>query len=171
MTREPGRRVTLRTVATALGLSVTTVSRALKEGPEVNRDTIETVKAAARALGYRPDLGGLNLRTGKTHAVGVVLPFERQGEMNIVVASLVEGVSRLMKTFGYRTTVVPQLQSDDPLTAVSDLVEEGSVDGVIITHTRPQDERVDSCWTPACRSSASAAPTLPLTPGSTSTMS
>lgn len=140
--REGSRRVTLRTVADALGLSVTTVSRALKEGPEVNRETIETVKAAARALGYRPNLGGLNLRTGKTHAVGILLPFERQGEMNIVVASLVEGVSRLMKGVGYRTTVVPQLQSDDPLTAVSDLVEEGSVDGVIVTHTRPQDERV-----------------------------
>jgi LacI family transcriptional regulator len=141
---EPGRqRATLRTLARSLDLSVTTVSRALKEGPEVNRDTIEKVKAAARTLGYRPNLGGLNLRTGKTHAVGIVLPFERQGEMNIVVASLVEGVSRRMKAMGYRTTVVPQLQADDPLTAVRDLVEEGSVDGVIITHTRPQDERVN----------------------------
>lgn len=137
-----GQRATLRTLARALDLSVTTVSRALKEGPEVNRDTIEKVKAAARTLGYRPNLGGLNLRTGKTHAVGIVLPFECQGGMNIVVASLVEGVSRQMKTMGYRTTVVPQLQADDPLTAVRDLVEEGSVDGVIITHTRPQDDRV-----------------------------
>jgi LacI family transcriptional regulator len=140
--REAGLRVTLRTVADSLDLSITTVSRALKEGPEVNAETIKRVKAAARALGYRPNLGGLNLRTGKTHAVGIVLPFERQGEMNIVVASLVEGVSRSMKAIGYRTTVVPQLQADDPLTAVRDLVEEGSVDGIIITHTRPQDDRV-----------------------------
>jgi LacI family transcriptional regulator len=140
--RELGQRVTLRTVATALGLSVTTVSRALKEGPEVNSETIELVKKVAGELGYRPNLGGLNLRTGKTHAIGIVLPFERQGEMNIVVASLVEGVSRYMKASGYRTTVVPQLQADDPLATVRDLVEEGSVDGVIITHTRPQDDRV-----------------------------
>lgn len=140
--RDPGQRVTLRVVASSLGLSVTTVSRALKEGPEVNRETIELVKKAAAKLGYRPNLGGLNLRTGKTHAIGVVLPFEREGEMNIVVASLVEGVSRRMKSFGYRTTVVPQLQADDPLSTVRDLVEEGSVDGIIITHTRPQDDRV-----------------------------
>lgn len=140
--RDVGQRVTLRTVATTLGLSVTTVSRALKEGPEVNRETIELVKKVAGELGYRPNLGGLNLRTGKTHAIGIVLPFERQGEMNIVVASVVEGVSRSMKGLGYRTTVVPQLQADDPLATVRDLVEEGSVDGVIITHTRPQDDRV-----------------------------
>jgi LacI family transcriptional regulator len=140
--RDAGQRVTLRTVATSLGLSVTTVSRALKEGPEVNRETIELVKKAAEELGYRPNLGGLNLRTGKTHAIGIVLPFERQGETNIVVASVVEGVSRSMKGLGYRTTVVPQLQADDPLATVRDLVEEGSVDGVIITHTRPQDDRV-----------------------------
>ena len=140
--RDANQRVTLRTVATKLGLSVTTVSRALKEGPEVNRETIELVKKAAGALGYRPNLGGLNLRTGKTNAVGIVLPFEREGEMNIVGASLVEGLSRTLKGLGYRTTVVPQLQADDPLATVRDLVEDGAVDGVVITHTRPQDERV-----------------------------
>ncbi|HEY0121224.1 MAG TPA: substrate-binding domain-containing protein [Rhizobium sp.] len=140
--RDMNQRVTLRTVAISLGLSVTTVSRALKEGPEVNRETIDLVKKAAGELGYRPNLGGLNLRTGKTHAIGIVLPFEREGEMNIVVASLVEGVSRGMKGLGYRTTVVPQLQADDPLATVRDLVEEGSVDGVVITHTKPQDDRV-----------------------------
>jgi len=140
--REVGQRVTLRTVATALGLSVTTVSRALKEGPEVNRETIELVKRVAGELGYRPNLGGINLRTGKTHAIGIVLPFGREGEMNIVVASLIEGASRFMKARGYRTTIVPQLQADDPLATVRDIVEEGSVDGVIITHTTPQDDRV-----------------------------
>jgi LacI family transcriptional regulator len=140
--RGRGQRVTLRILAEKLDLSVTTVSRALKEGPEVNRETRELVKKAAAELGYRPNLGGLNLKTGKTHAVGIVVPFERQGDMNIVVASLVEGVSSGMKPRGYRTTVVPQLQADDPLRTVRDLVEEGSVDGVILTHTQPQDERV-----------------------------
>ncbi|MBB6487339.1 LacI family transcriptional regulator [Rhizobium lusitanum] len=140
--REAGQRVTLRTVATALGLSVTTVSRALKEGPEVNKETIELVKRVAGELGYRPNLGGINLRTGKTHAIGIVLPFGREGEMNIVVASLIEGASRYMKARGYRTTLVPQSQADDPLTGVRDIVEEGSVDGIIITHTTPQDDRV-----------------------------
>jgi LacI family transcriptional regulator len=140
--RRAAQRVTLRTVAKSLGLSVTTVSRALKDGPEVNRETIDLVKKAASDLGYRPNLGGINLRTGKTHAVGVIMPFHREGEMNIVVASLIEGFCGAMKQHGYRTTVAPQFQADDPLTTVRDLVEEGTVDGLILTHTRPQDDRV-----------------------------
>ena len=55
--RRAAQRVTLRTVAKSLGLSVTTVSRALKDGPEVNRETIDLVKKAASDLGYRPNLG------------------------------------------------------------------------------------------------------------------
>jgi len=139
---EPGQRVTLRNLADKLGLSITTVSRALKDGPEVNAETVALVKAMASAAGYRPNLGGLNLRTGKAGAIGVVLPFERQGEMNIVVASLVEGVVRHMKANGYRTILVPQLETDDPQQVVSDLVGEGAVDGIILTHTRPDDARV-----------------------------
>jgi LacI family transcriptional regulator len=129
-------------VATALGLSVTTVSRALKEGPEVNRETIDLVKKAAAEFGYKPNLGGLNLRTGKTHAIGIVLPFQREGEISILVSSLIEGLSGTMKALGYRTILVPQFQDDDPLVTVRDLVEEGSVDGVVLTHTKPQDNRV-----------------------------
>ncbi len=51
-------------------------------------------------LGYRPDLGGINLRTGKTYAIGIVLSFGGEGEMNIVVASLIDGASRYMKAQG-----------------------------------------------------------------------
>jgi LacI family transcriptional regulator len=136
------RRVTLRTLANVLGLSVTTVSRALKDGPDVNAETIDRVKKAAATHGYRPNLGGVNLRTGKSLAVGMVVRFERQGELNILTASLLEGVSTTVKAKGYRTILVPQLPGDDPLEVVQELVREGSVDGVIITHTRPQDDRV-----------------------------
>jgi LacI family transcriptional regulator len=135
-------RVTLRTVATALGLSATTVSRALKEASDVSAETIERVKRAAAELGYRPNLGGVNLRTGKSLAIGMVVRFERQGELNILTASLLEGVSSTMKAKGYRTILVPQLPADDPLEVVQQLAREGSVDGVLITHTIPQDDRV-----------------------------
>ena len=59
-------RPTLRTLARELDLSVTTVSRALKDGPEVHPDTVARVKAAAEAVSYRPDWRAVNLKTGRT---------------------------------------------------------------------------------------------------------
>jgi LacI family transcriptional regulator len=135
-------RVTLRTVADHLGLSVTTVSRALKHGADVNAATIATVEAAARSLGYRPHLGGINLRTGRTHAIGVILPLERPGEVSNVVASLIEGIAAHLRSTAYRTTVVPLFRDDDPLKELADLVLSRTVDGVILTNTRPDDDRV-----------------------------
>src|ERR1700722_20387933 len=134
--------VTLRTVAAHLGFSVTTVSRALKRGPEVHKDTIEQVAAAALALGYRPHLAGINLRTGRTHAVGLFLPLERSGEINNLASSLIEGVSASLTAVDYRVTVVPVTKSEQSLDAVKELVRARSVDGVILKNTKPQDERV-----------------------------
>jgi LacI family transcriptional regulator len=135
-------RVTLRTLAAHLGLSVTTVSRALKKGPEVNLATIQKVESAAKTMGYRPHLGGINLRTGRSHAIGIFLPMDRTGEINNFIPSLIEGVSAYLKTVSYRTMVVPILPSDDHLESLKEIVEEQSVDGIILKSTTPQDDRV-----------------------------
>lgn len=135
-------RVTLRTLARHLDLSVTTVSRALKRGPEVNAATVRTVEAAAKALGYRPHLGGLTLRTGRTQAVGLLLPLDRPGEINTSLTAIIEGASSTLRQAGYRTTVVPVLGEDAGLDTLREIVEERSVDGLIFTNTRPQDRRV-----------------------------
>lgn len=135
-------RATLRTLARQLGISVTTASRALKDGPEVNAETIDRVKRAAEKLGYRPNAGGVNLRTGRSQSIAMVLSFERQEQLNIVTASLLVGISTAMRARGYRTGIIPHLQHDHPVEIVRNLSREGSMDGVIITHTRPQDERV-----------------------------
>ena len=61
-------------------------------------------------LGYRPNLGGINLRTGKTYAIGIVLSFGHEGEMNIVVASLIEGASCHMKARGELSGITNAMQ-------------------------------------------------------------
>ena len=66
-------RVTLKKLAGHLDLSVTTVSRALKEGPEVRPNTIARVKQAASKLGYFQDHRGFNLRTGRTNTIALIL--------------------------------------------------------------------------------------------------
>ena len=59
---EPGdERPTLKTIAFLTGLGVTTVSRALKNGPEIGEETKERVRQIAKQVGYRPNRAGVRL--------------------------------------------------------------------------------------------------------------
>ena len=80
--------VTLKTIAEYTGLSVTTVSRALKDGDDVKQPTIDKVKAAAKKLGYAPNLQGLSLKTGINYNLVAVLPMLKSGDIVGDVASL-----------------------------------------------------------------------------------
>ena len=64
---------TLRTIADLTGLGVTTVSRALKDGPELAIETKARVRAIAEEIGYRPHRAGVRLKTGRTFVISFVL--------------------------------------------------------------------------------------------------
>ena len=66
--------MTLKTLAQSLGLSITTVSRALDGYADVAPGTRERVRAAADAMGYRPNAAARRLRRGTTEVVMLVLP-------------------------------------------------------------------------------------------------
>ena len=76
--------VTLKTIAEYTGLSVTTVSRALKDGDDVKQPTIDKVKAAAKKLGYAPNLQGLSLKTGINYNLVAVLPMLKSGDIVVI---------------------------------------------------------------------------------------
>ena len=64
----------LKDLAQHLGLSQTTVSRALNGYPEVNEETRRRVLEAARRHGYQPNANARRLATGRAKAIGIVLP-------------------------------------------------------------------------------------------------
>jgi LacI family transcriptional regulator len=65
--------VSLKDIAQATGVSVRTVSRALKDNGYVADDVRRRVQAEADRLGYRPNLAARSLRTGQSHEIGVVM--------------------------------------------------------------------------------------------------
>ena len=131
---------TLRTISEITGLGVTTVSRALKDGPELSLETRARVQAVAAELKYRPDRAGVRLRTGRTFVVGLIL------DQNVAVAEferrIIMGVSRVLYQTSYHLVVMPQATDADPMEPIRYFVETGGADGLIFTHTRPQDRRV-----------------------------
>jgi LacI family transcriptional regulator len=132
---------TLRTISEITGFGVTTVSRALKDGPELSLETRARVKAVAAEIRYRPDRAGVRLRTGRTFVVGLIL------DQNVAVAEferrLIIGVSRVLYRTSYHLVIMPQADGADPMEPVRYFVETGGADGLIFTHTRPDDPRVE----------------------------
>ena len=66
--------VTLKQLAKELGLSISTVSKALKNSYEINDKTILRVQALAKKHNYRPNRMALSLKNNQTKTIGVIIP-------------------------------------------------------------------------------------------------
>lgn len=133
-------RPTLKTLAFMTGLGVTTVSRALKDAPEIGAETRRRVQLVARQIGYRPNRAGVRLRTGKTNVISLVLDTEEQ--VGGFVSDMIYGISEALAATPYHLIVTPYSRNHDPLEPVRYVVETASADGIIISRTEPDDKRV-----------------------------
>lgn len=142
--RRPGPN--LRSLARDLGLSVTTVSRALKDAPEVKPATRARVQTAAAAQGYVPDTGGVLLRTGRTMKVCSVLYTPEAGDFGdggflAQVESLAEGLT----PSSYHLVVVTETGAESPLDPIRRVFDQRLADAVLFARTTPMDARVRHC--------------------------
>jgi LacI family transcriptional regulator len=133
-------RPTLKTIAFMTGLGITTVSRALKDAPDIGAETKERVRMVARKLGYQPNRAGVRLRTGKTNVIALVLSIDE--EIMGFTSQMVFGISEVLSGTPYHLVVTPHSHSKDPLLPVHYILDTGSADGVIISRTEPDDPRV-----------------------------
>jgi LacI family transcriptional regulator len=133
-------RPTLKTIAAETGLAVATVSRALKDAPDIGEETKKRVREAAARLGYRPNRAGVRLRTGKTNVITLVLSPEADGMNN--TSRLLYSIANELRGTAYHLVVMPFFTDQDPMDPVRYIVETGSADGVILNQTKPEDPRV-----------------------------
>lgn len=122
------RRITIKDLAKFLSLSTSTISRALLDDKNVSLETRKRVLDAAGQLGYKPNLTALNLKSGQSKTIGVVVP-----EMiTPFSAKVLEGIQHVLYPLGYRLVIT---QSDEnPLIERKNLqlLEDFNVDGIII---------------------------------------
>ena len=136
----PQERPTLKTIASMTGLGITTVSRALKDAPDIGAETKERIRTIARQLGYQPNRAGVRLRTGKTNVIALVLGIHE--DIMGFTNHLLFGLSEALAGTNYHLVVTPHSHSDDPVLPIRYILETGSADGVIISRTEPDDQRV-----------------------------
>jgi LacI family transcriptional regulator len=134
------KKPTLKTIATAMGLSVTAVSRALRDDKKIGAATRKSVQDMARQLSYHPSRAGLRLRTGKTNILSLVLDTEE--EMGSFVSQMICGITDGLADTPYSLIVTPYSKHGDPVAPIRHLVETEAVDGIIISRIEPEDTRV-----------------------------
>lgn len=128
-----GRTVTLKDLASELGIHPSTVSRILHSGSEVARGaasvaTAERVRELARKRGYSPDPQAAGLRTRRTHLMGVIVP----RLSDLVLAIMYEGIDEAAAELGYSTFVMNSRDDPEEQRRKTDSMLARRVDGLII---------------------------------------
>lgn len=123
------KRVTIKDLAKALNLNVSTISRALSDHPNVAAATKQRVKALAKELKYKPNMLAKNFRNSETKLIALIVP-----EMNMFfVPSLIKAVSTALEEHGYNLLLMNSQESLDKEIANIQQCEAYSVDGIMIS--------------------------------------
>lgn len=133
----------LRELSELLGLSQTTVSRALNGFPEVSEDTRSRVKAAAEMHGYRPSAAARRLATGQSGTIGVVFPRERNLLGDLLFTEFLSGCIERASDLGYDITIAKASGAQSEETVYRRAVRSARVDAVILSSPLIEDSRPD----------------------------
>lgn len=128
--------VTLRDVAVAAGVSISTVSRVLDERTRPSRSaTAEKVRRIADELGYRRNVFASSLRRGETATIGALVP----RLADTVMALMFEAIERTARARGYFAVVATCGDDPDEERQATERLLDRGVDGLILATARLDD--------------------------------
>jgi LacI family transcriptional regulator len=125
-------QVTIKDIARELGISPSTVSRALKDHPDISVQTKKAVNELADKLNYQPNIVALNLRQKKTNTIGVIIP----EIVHFFFSTVISGIEDVAYTAGYNVILAQSNESyQRELTDMKALFN-SRVDGMLISISR-----------------------------------
>lgn len=136
------KSVNLKSVAAHLGLTVSTVSRALNNYPDINAETRERVKRAADKLGYRPNQNARRLSIGTPETVCYLMPRQIGANAQPFVAQLLAGLGEALNARSWDLLVSQADTSVGDLASIERMVRSGRVAGLVISRPLKNDPRV-----------------------------
>ncbi len=137
------KKVGLKDIAERMGVSVTTVARALQGSHLTSQKTIERVAKVASEMGYVRNLDGVRLRTGQSFVIAAALKFPTNTEVgDPTLLGILQGIHDRCSQSDYSVKAVVSTSVEEDLRALETLIRTGSADAVILDYTSPQDARV-----------------------------
>ncbi|WP_373505975.1 LacI family DNA-binding transcriptional regulator [Aestuariivirga sp.] len=131
----------LRELSAQLGLSQTTVSRALNGFPEVSEETRARVRAAAELHGYRPSAAARRLATGQSGTLGLVFPGERNMLGDLLFTEFLRGCVEKASELSYDITLAMAHGSQSEEAVYRRAVRNARVDAMILSSPLSEDPR------------------------------
>ena len=123
------QKITIKTIAKELGVSTSTVSKALRDSHEISSETKEKIQAYANLYNYKPNNLALQLRNQKTKVIGVILPKIVHHFFSTVIMGIEEGANKK----GYNIMVCFSNESYKKEVETLKVLSNGSVDGLIVS--------------------------------------
>ncbi len=120
--------IKLSDLAKELGLSVSTVSKALNDSREISQETKKRVLTLSKKLNYRPNSVAQSLKQSRTKTIGVIIP----DLLNYYFVKALNGIQQASEDQGYSIITCVTNESMIAEKGYFDLLTNGSVDGLIV---------------------------------------
>ncbi|MFN5169432.1 MAG: LacI family DNA-binding transcriptional regulator [Cyclobacteriaceae bacterium] len=125
-------QVTIKDIARELGISPSTVSRALKDHPDISSETKKAVNALADKLNYQPNIVALSLRQKKTNTIGVIIP----ELVHFFFSTVISGIEDVAYEAGYSVIITQSNESFDREVTDLKALFNSRVDGMLLSISR-----------------------------------
>jgi LacI family transcriptional regulator len=123
------RKVTLKQIAKELDVSISTVSKSLRNSPEIGEDTRLKVQAFAKFYNYRPNNIALSLKNRKTKTIGIIIP----EIVHHFFSTVINGIEQVANENGYSVIICLSDDSFDKEVLNMEMLANGSIDGFIMS--------------------------------------
>jgi LacI family transcriptional regulator len=129
-------QVTIKDIARELGISPSTVSRALKDHPDISVETKRQVNELARQLNYRPNIIALSLRSQKSNVIGVIIP----EIVHYFFSSVISGIEEVANQHGYSVMISQSGEDYAKEVDACDAFFNGIIDGLLVSVTKETED-------------------------------
>lgn len=133
------QKVTLKKIAKEFGVSISTVSKALKDSHEISLELKEKIQAFAKYYHYKPNSLALNLRNQKTKTIGVIIP----EIVHHFFTKVITGIEKLANDKGYNVMICLSNESYEKEVLNLEMLANGVVDGIIISVSKETEAKDD----------------------------
>lgn len=122
-------QITIKDIARILGISPSTVSRALKDHPDINAETKKAVNELANKLKYQPNAVALSLKNSRSNTIGVIIP----EIVHYFFSSVISGIEDVASQKGFTVIICQSNESYEREVANARTLLSHRVDGVLVS--------------------------------------